>query len=62
MPGKHVAVTPDGSRVALRAESDADFYLMGQLLNVHFDKDQTGKVSGFALHQYGGDLVCKKVK
>jgi len=47
--------------MALNAASNEDFYAMGQFLNVHFEKDPAGKVTGFTLHQYGGSMLFTRV-
>ena len=60
--GNLIGVFPDGTKIALRAESDADFYVTGQFLNVHIEKDQAGSVTGFTLRQYSGSMFCKRVK
>jgi predicted alpha/beta superfamily hydrolase len=59
--GKLVAITPDNSKMALNAASDEDFYVVGQFLNVHFEKDPAGKVTGFTLRQYGGSMLFARV-
>jgi pimeloyl-ACP methyl ester carboxylesterase len=59
--GKLVAITPDNSKMTLNAASDEDFYVLGQFLNVHFEKDPAGKVTGFTLRQYGGSMLFTRV-
>lgn len=60
--GTLVGIAPDNSRIRLKAESANDFYLPGQFLNAHIERDATGNVTGITLHQYGGDVMLKKVK
>jgi predicted alpha/beta superfamily hydrolase len=56
-----VLTTPDNSDVVLRAETEKDFYARGQFLTIHFKKDGTGKVTGFLLERYGGEMSAIKV-
>jgi predicted alpha/beta superfamily hydrolase len=60
--GKLVVVTTDNSRITLNAASDVEFYVKGQFLNVHIEKDQSGMVTGLTLYQYGGSQFFKRVK
>jgi hypothetical protein len=60
--GKLFIVFPEYTKIALNAESDVDFYVTGAFLNVHIEKDQTGKVTGFTMHQYSGSVFCQKLK
>jgi len=57
-----IAIAPDGSKIPVSAATEKDFYIKGQYLNIHFQKDGAGKVTGFLLQQYGGDTVAKKVE
>lgn len=56
-----VGVAPDGSRLALLAESEKDFYLKGVYLFIHFKKDDKGKVTGFQMEQFNGQQFFEKV-
>ena len=58
--GKLVVGLPDNSKITLHATGNEDFYVIGQFLNLHFEKD-AGKVTGFTLHQYGGNMLFKKI-
>jgi hypothetical protein len=57
-----VAIGPDNQKMTFYAESDKDFYIKGTYLFVHFQKDESGKVSGAQIEQYGGTNFVKKVK
>jgi len=57
-----VGVGPDDSKVQLYAETDKIFYVKGRYMVLHFQRDQSGKVSGLLLEQYGGIVIVKKVK
>jgi hypothetical protein len=59
--GKLVGIAPGNLKITLNAASDEDFYVLGQFLNVHFEKDPAGIVTGFTMHQYGGSMLFKKV-
>lgn len=56
-----VALTPDNTKVILHAETEKDFYIRGAYLFVHFEKDDTGKVTGFRLEQFNGEEFVRKV-
>ena len=60
--GSLVGVFPNGTKITLRAESDVDFYVIGQFMNIHIKKDQAGSVTGFTVRQYTGSMFCKRVK
>lgn len=60
--GNLVGVFPDGTKITLRSESDDDFYVTGQFMNVHIEKDKAGSVTGFTVRQYNGSMFCKRVK
>jgi len=60
--GKLVAIAPDNSRIIFNAESDVDFYSPGQFLKAHIEKDQAGKVTGFKLYKYGGNMLFLRIK
>ena len=60
--GTLVGVGSDGTKITLRAESDVDFYVNGQFMNVRIEKDQAGSVTGFTVRQYSGSMFCKRVK
>jgi len=55
-----IGETPGGGRLKLNAESETDFFVIGQYLKAHFEKDKDGKVTGFQLEQYGGKQSVKK--
>jgi predicted alpha/beta superfamily hydrolase len=57
-----VAIGPDNQKMTFYAESDKDFYIKGTYLLVHFQKDESGKVVGCQVEQYGGASFVKKVK
>ena len=55
-----VAYIPGEIKETLHASSDKDFYVIGAYANVHFKKDESGKVTGFELEQYAGKSFIKK--
>jgi hypothetical protein len=57
-----VAQGPDQRKMVLHAETENDFYIPGQFLFAHFKKDETGKIAGFQLEQFSGEVFVKKVK
>lgn len=57
-----IGIGPDGSKMPVFAESEKDFYAIGQYLFIRFQKDSTGKITGFQLDQYAGGTFVKKVK
>jgi predicted alpha/beta superfamily hydrolase len=50
------------TELPLRAETEKDFYLQGEFLNIRFQKDPSGKVTGFQLERYGSEETVRKVK
>ena len=60
--GQLVATTPDGNKIVFMAETASDFYVKGQYLRLHYIKDNTGKVSGATVEQFGGEDHLKKIK
>jgi predicted alpha/beta superfamily hydrolase len=71
-PKMHITVERDGDRLVgiapgsptltFSAETEKDFYSTGQFLILHFQKDESGTVTGFQLEQYAGGMFVKKVK
>ncbi len=59
--GKLVAHAPGNINIDLYAETNSDFYMIGTFGNVHFEKDDSGKVTGFEFEQYTGKRFIKKV-
>ncbi len=57
-----ISEIPGGGRLKLNAESETDFFVIGQYLKAHFEKDKDGKVTGFQLEQYGGKQFIKKTE
>ena len=55
-------ITPDGTKLALTAESDTDFYIKGQFLFASVQKNDAGKISGIQLQRFGREDFLKKVK
>jgi predicted alpha/beta superfamily hydrolase len=49
------------TKLPLRAETEKDFYVYGQYLSIHFQKDSGGKITGFALERFGGEDAARKV-
>ncbi len=57
-----VAVTSENYEAPILSQSATDFYVLGQFLNIHFKKDDQGKVTGFLLERYGAEGFCRKIK
>ncbi|MDZ7288791.1 MAG: alpha/beta hydrolase-fold protein [candidate division KSB1 bacterium] len=56
-----LALGPDNTQLVLHAETEKDFYVPGQFLFVHFKNDDTGRITGFQLEQFSGEVFVKKV-
>jgi predicted alpha/beta superfamily hydrolase len=56
-----VARVAKNGEIVLHAETEKDFYVKGQRLNIHFKKDDAGKVTGFQMERYGGGEFVQKV-
>jgi hypothetical protein len=57
-----VAIAPDNTKFIAYAETEEDFFIKGQYLFIHFENDKAGKVNGFQLHQFAGDVFVKKIE
>jgi hypothetical protein len=57
-----IGIAPGSPKAAILAETEKDFYVKGQYLFIHFQKDSTEKVTGFQIEQYSGGVFAKKVK
>jgi predicted alpha/beta superfamily hydrolase len=57
-----VGIAPNSPRMIIYAETEKDFYVKGQYLFIHFQKDSAGKVTGLKVEQYGGETLAMKVK
>jgi uncharacterized protein YneR len=57
-----VGIAPGSPKLTFYAETEKDFYSKGQYLIIHFQKDESGKVTGFQMEPYSGGLFAKKVK
>jgi len=57
-----VAIGPDNTKLTFTAESDKDFYINGEYLMIHFQRDESGKVTGCQMEQYNGVSFVKKMK
>jgi hypothetical protein len=57
-----VGIAPGSPKMTMSAESEKDFYIKGAFFNLHFQKDGTGKVTGFQVEQYNNGFSVKKVK
>jgi hypothetical protein len=55
-----IAVALGSGKLIMDAETESDFYMKGMYLYAHFKKDDTGKVIGFQLVQFNGQMFCKK--
>jgi predicted alpha/beta superfamily hydrolase len=60
--GRLIATVPDNTKLVMHAETEKDFYLPGQYLFAHFQKDDAGGITGFQLEQFAGEIFVKKVK
>ncbi|OGU60815.1 MAG: hypothetical protein A2V66_08660 [Ignavibacteria bacterium RBG_13_36_8] len=52
---------PDNSKIILQAETESDFYVNGEYSNAHFQKDDSGKVTGFKLQRYNREEFVTKI-
>ena len=59
--GRLMALGPDNTKLLLHAETENDFYIPGQYLFAHFKKDATGRITGFQLEQFSGDVFLRKI-
>ena len=57
-----VGIVPGSPKMTIYAETEKDFYIKGSLLNIRFQKDKTGKVTGFQMERYGGESFINKVE
>jgi predicted alpha/beta superfamily hydrolase len=57
-----VGIAPGSPKTTIYAETEIDYYVKGQYLLLHFQKDDTGKVTGFQVEQYNGGVFAKKIK
>lgn len=59
---KLVAYIPQNNyRIVISAASELDFYVKGTYMLIHFQKDESGKITGFNFEQYGGGAFAKKI-
>ncbi|KAA0230912.1 alpha/beta hydrolase [candidate division KSB1 bacterium] len=56
-----IAQGPYNTKLVLHAETEQDFYVPGQYLFARFKKDEQGRVTGFQLAQFGGEVFARKV-
>ena len=59
--GRLMALGPNNTKLLLHAETQNDFYIPGQYLFAHFKKDATGRITGFQLEQFFGDVFLQKI-
>ena len=59
--GRLMALGPNNTKLLLHAETENDFYIPGQYLFAHFKKDATGRITGFQLEQFFGDVFLQKI-
>ena len=57
-----VGLVTGSPKMTIYAETEKDFYIKGSFINIHFQKDKTGKVTGFQMERYGGEAFIKKVE
>ncbi len=56
-----IAQGPDNAKFVLHAETEKDFYIPGQYLFAHFKKDEMGRITGFQLEQFSGEVFARKI-
>ena len=59
--GSLFVITPDNLKIRLYAETETDFYQKGEYAFAHFERNQSGKVTGFLLQKNDGDSFIKKI-
>ena len=59
--GQLIAEVPNKSEVNLFAETKSKFYAKGVFTKVNFVRNDSGKVTGFNLEQYGGVTFANKI-
>ncbi len=55
-------LAPDGTKLALSAETERDFYVKGMYLFLRFQKSDAGKVTGCQVEQFQGGAFVKKLE
>jgi predicted alpha/beta superfamily hydrolase len=56
-----VAEVPEAGKIILYAEGEKDFYAKGMYLLIHFQSDDSGKVTGLQAKFYSGEGFVKKI-
>ncbi len=56
-----VAEASGEEKLIVNAESETDFFVIGQYLKAHFKKDKDGKIVGFQEERYNGKQSFKKI-
>lgn len=56
-----IVLGPDNSETVLHAETESDFYVPGQYLFAHFQKDAMGKIIGMRVEQFANETFLQKV-
>ena len=59
--GHLIAHLPGNQKITLYAETEMDFHVIGSYAVAHFQKDNSGKVTGFKLEQYSSENFVKKI-
>ena len=57
-----VGIVPGNQKIPICAATEKDFYIKGSYANFHFQKDVTGKVTGFQMERYEGESFAKKIE
>jgi predicted alpha/beta superfamily hydrolase len=57
-----VGIAPGNQKIPLCTETEKDFHVNGQFLNIHFMKDKADKVTGFQMERYEGESFIKKIE
>jgi predicted alpha/beta superfamily hydrolase len=57
-----VAQLPGNESQVFHSATETDFYALGKYLNIQVKKNESGKVIGCNLEQFGGEIFLKKIK
>jgi len=57
-----IANTPFNERLKLYAENEKDFFVKGQYLFLHFNENESGKITGFQIEHFNGQEIFKKIE
>jgi hypothetical protein len=57
-----IAEIPGNQKMILYALNEKDFYVKGQYLFLHFNENESGKITGFQLRHFNGQEIFKKTE